>query len=480
MNASRSAGSMPSSAPSTTPVDERPALAARPERESSGDLPCAAGRPRHRSRPAGRRHATGRSRAGRRGSPAARASRARRSRSRALAGRPAALAARGRRPAAVRGPREARAGRARAACDPVEATHLGRDTDRERRLRGRPVTTTRAGPTSPTCARAGRCDRARRSRNPPHQSPSGSASASPTRAQPRSAQRGGRWRRSTATAATQRPSTGPRASSRAQSPTASAVDEQRGQPRSRPPRTRITASRDPAAARPAPVRSPGSHRDRRPSETAPCACRQSTIFCAVTGPMPGSASSCVERSRSRGSPWPLAPRGASRRRLPGRRRARHDDLLPVGERRREVDERDVGPPGRAARAGDRVGDARALRQAVRALRDAPRRRRRRRAGRRGALRRGLPVAARAVPAARVAVAVQPRAACRRARAPTRSATSTIAVLAPRRALEHDAPTWQRLLTAVTHSCRACARRRPRIAANAAPGADAGSALDDER
>ena len=49
---------------------------------------------------------------------------------------------------------------------------------------------------------------------------------------------------------------------------------------------------------------------------------------------------------------------------PGRDTPRHDDLLAVGERRREVDERDVGLRRRAAGAGHRVGHARSLRQAV--------------------------------------------------------------------------------------------------------------------
>ncbi len=42
----------------------------------------------------------------------------------------------------------------------------------------------------------------------------------------------------------------------------------------------------------------------------------------------------------------------------------NDDLDPVRERRREVDERDIGTPRRSARAPDRVGDARALGEPV--------------------------------------------------------------------------------------------------------------------
>ena len=57
------------------------------------------------------------------------------------------------------------------------------------------------------------------------------------------------------------------------------------------------------------------------------------------------------RARTGAAPAP-APAAA------GGARGRHDDLLPVGDLRREVDRVGVAAPGRAARAADRVADAR--------------------------------------------------------------------------------------------------------------------------
>ena len=84
------------------------------------------------------------------------------------------------------------------------------------------------------------------------------------------------------------------------------------------------------------------------------------IFCAVTGPMPGSASSCSAVATLN---W-TGPTGApgTGRALGGRDRARehrgHEYLLAVRHRGSEVERRRVGPPRGAAGARDRVGDSR--------------------------------------------------------------------------------------------------------------------------
>ena len=57
---------------------------------------------------------------------------------------------------------------------------------------------------------------------------------------------------------------------------------------------------------------------------------------------------------------PPAPRARPGRRPPAHR---HDDLLPVGDLRREVDRVGVAAPGRAARTADRVAHARVAVQA---------------------------------------------------------------------------------------------------------------------
>ena len=110
----------------------------------------------------------------------------------------------------------------------------------------------------------------------------------------------------------------------------------------------------------------------------------------MTGPTPGSASSCSTR---RGAEAHRSCRGRADA-GPGRGRprrdgdpTRHQDLHPVGERRGEVDRRGVGLRGRSARTGDRVGDSFALGQPVEARAAEPRRRRApSRACRRGRLR----------------------------------------------------------------------------------------------
>ena len=116
----------------------RRAIAARPRspRRERRRLPCAAGRPRLRSRPAGRRPARSRSRGARHEFPVERASLARRSRSRALAGRPGAPGAPAPHPAEVRAARRQLEQDTLPERDPVEATYESRDTHRERRSSG--------------------------------------------------------------------------------------------------------------------------------------------------------------------------------------------------------------------------------------------------------------------------------------------------------------------------------------------------------
>ena len=109
-------------------------------------------------------------------------------------------------------------------------------------------------------------------------------------------------------------------------------------------------------AGPIPGTSSRSSTDRK----GPFDARQSTIFCAVTGPIPGSSSSCsmVAIPRLTFEPAAGAPGSTARAR---RCATRHDHLLPVGERRREIDRREVCSVRRAACAYERVGDPRAVR-----------------------------------------------------------------------------------------------------------------------
>ena len=107
---------------------------------------------------------------------------------------------------------------------------------------------------------------------------------------------------------------------------------------------------------------PGTSSRSSTDRNGPCAVRQSTIFWAVTGPIPGSSSSCSTVAVAR---LTLAPgdRGARESgRDASRAAARHDHLLTVDERCGEVHGREVGAPRRPARARDRVRDARALLQ----------------------------------------------------------------------------------------------------------------------
>ena len=111
--------------------------------------------------------------------------------------------------------------------------------------------------------------------------------------------------------------------------------------------------------------SPRSSIERKP----PCCRRYSRILLAVAGPTPSRVSSCSAVAVLRltgagggppGSPAPAPPH----RRGTSRAAARHDDLLAVGDLRRQVDRVDVRPRARAARAPHGVLDALAVAQPV--------------------------------------------------------------------------------------------------------------------
>ena len=104
----------------------------------------------------------------------------------------------------------------------------------------------------------------------------------------------------------------------------------------------------------------------------PLAARHATMAAAVTGPTPGSASSCstvaalrstgptgfrrgcrAAPARRRGPPPTELPRAA---RLPRRCRDTDDDLLTVGEVAGKVEPEGVGTGERAAGSRDRIGD----------------------------------------------------------------------------------------------------------------------------
>ena len=73
------------------------------------------------------------------------------------------------------------------------------------------------------------------------------------------------------------------------------------------------------------------------------------IFAAVVGPTPGSVSSCSAVAELRSTGADVAARRRRRRR---RAADGHDDLLAVGERRREVDRVERRTRGRTARGGE--------------------------------------------------------------------------------------------------------------------------------
>ena len=97
----------------------------------------------------------------------------------------------------------------------------------------------------------------------------------------------------------------------------------------------------------------------------PCSWRKATIFSAVTGPIPGSVSSCsTRRGAERDGRTGRGRAGAGCGRGAGRAARRDDDLLPVGDARRQVDRAAVGATREPARLRDRVGDARAVGEVV--------------------------------------------------------------------------------------------------------------------
>ncbi len=200
----------------------------------------------------------------------------------------------------------------------------------------------------------------------------------------------------------------------------------------------------------------------------PCAWRQSTIFCAVTGPIPGSSSSWSTVALARltlvgcaggrlPSPLPGTRRGPARppaaRRRPARRGSRGQgrpggsDRLPARRRRRRA-----RPPAGA-----------------RALHDGRRRRRRRRAWDRGSsLRGGLPFGK------RYCLGRCPRRPGRREppadeREDRHTDDEKDRCLTPRQPLEHDVVYIDNDdVTALTHLRAGCAPRPPQ--ASESPGA----------
>ena len=183
----------------------------------------------------------------------------------------------------------------------AEAAHLCRGSDREPRHGRRALTTTRARrDVADAAGEHGALER-RRTRDAPHQRPSAaSATPSTTRRAPLDQSLAAP---SAAVATMQRRAASAAGPSWRSEPEAGRNDEHRRPARpaslDRPTRTRLTASRGRVAARPAPVRSRGSRRDRRPSETAraPAASRRSSA------PSPARcrvARRVRRRSRSRG------------------------------------------------------------------------------------------------------------------------------------------------------------------------------------
>ena len=122
---------------------------------------------------------------------------------------------------------------------------------------------------------------------------------------------------------------------------------------------RLTASPGRGAARCAPGRSRGRRRGPRPTGRGRSTLASRRIFCAVTGPIPGSSSSCSIVAMPRLTFEPGGGRARVDRRA-RRRAARHDHLLPVCERCREVDRREVCAGRRAARPYESIGDPRAV------------------------------------------------------------------------------------------------------------------------
>ena len=187
------------------------------------------------------------------------------------------------RPGAARVRAAARARRARRAAGP--RTTAARPSWRSENEPGRAsavVTTTRS-PARPMSAASSL--RSSASRRQPPQHHARDAARPRRRAEPAAGRRGERRRR---------------AEHREQRSTAvrpHRVREAESRPRPRGARSAragaaLTGRPVPAAGRAAPGRCRGSRRARRPSGTRRARCGTATIFCAVTGPTPGSASSC--------------------------------------------------------------------------------------------------------------------------------------------------------------------------------------------
>ncbi len=139
---------------------------------------------------------------------------------------------------------------------------------------------------------------------------------------------------------------------------AGGTDEERRASRSRARRLAAVTSSLSCSTRAGPM--PGTSSRSSTEPNGPCAVRQSTIFCAVTGPIPGSSSSCSRVAIARLTF--TAPAGEPRRRRARRPPLRDEHLLPVGERRGEVHHGQVSPARRTTRPAERVGYPGALSQ----------------------------------------------------------------------------------------------------------------------
>ena len=151
---------------------------------------------------------------------------------------------------------------------------------------------------------------------------------------------------------------------RCTSPATSASEQEmpRMAPRVVEPRPH-TVTRSRSASRrtsPIPGTSPSSSTEPKP----PCCSRKARIFAAVAGPTPASVSSCSGVAVLRLTFGGRRPRRRRPRRAPGRRAGRHEHLPAVLHDGGEVHRREIGAPGRAARAAHRVVDALAAPQPI--------------------------------------------------------------------------------------------------------------------
>ena len=229
-----------------------------------------------------------------------------------------------------------------------------------RPTRASPVTTTRSRPAVPTAGSSALRSSAAR-RTPPHAQPSSQA-----------AQRTIATRRTDDGASRHAAASTSRSSGRAR---AGAAPGARPRPRqARRPQPPIPARRGAPASRddqPLELREPRRADARDRIETLDGRERPMLLrgrrrsSAAVTGPIPGSVSSCstVAALSETGAPGADGPEPARSRRA-GRAARRDDDLLPVGDARGQVDRAAVGATRETTRLRDGVGDACAVGEVV--------------------------------------------------------------------------------------------------------------------